>query len=846
MYWLVPLFSSLTIGNDYPRFSIQQQLALMYSLEHGTFPLYVPGFAMGQSATALTLGQLFHPLPHLANLFPGYWQGDALLINTQLRLLSLGCVHLLLFYALKKLGLRTVLAFVLSFITVYNLRMLDMFRYGASLETFTAFIILCSCIILCALEIRYWYVAGIVIGSYLLTVGGHPQIAYIGFLGAAILALLTPGFAISVRSDLVFDKKRLAQYWSLVLFATLVGILLAAPYILGFYLEFLPNNLRTGRPYGFATGYQDSWGGLFRSFYSPLSSDVHGAFGGSALVSLALLFPVAILIYGKYRSAAWLSFVTAVFVFLLACGDSTPLHRLVWEYFPMASIFRVPGRYTLMILFPLLFVLVWIISIGEQQAACGRKPVVPFFASNLTFLTLSACLLFITLNQSIDHMLPDSSWFSPDHINDVTDIDFKNGFYLGVAALLMLAVYFELSARKLRAFAVSAGFILVAIVVLEGTNALRHGTWVTESKDQRTADAMATYIQSRYSVPADTGGGMTMALVDEQIKRSALEPRLARFYRNVSVFEDKKDLTRYFLSDRKPNEAVVLGSPPRSLYPQNDIEGLVDEVELTAFRYNQLDFSVKSKADGLLSTNLPYRQNWHVLVDGVASEAVMANGYETAAFVPAGTHHVVFRYESDVLKVGMLVACISLALILLHAAWRASTRTTRALCLVLSVSPLVLFAIWVASLYSGDELGVSYAWDSTQFPPNQNLSYAKQTKASSKLSYFFYPGLAVDGSSSGLPFRSSPSMRPRWQVDLGAIHSVESIVIHHLMAKSLPISVSVSNDGESFTVVAKIRSAKRKIVMNFSSKIKARFVAMQSEQKTVLGFSEVEVLGESK
>ncbi len=43
---------------------------------------------------------------------------------------------------LRRLRLSTALAFVFSFITVYNLRMLDMFRYGASLENYVGFVML--------------------------------------------------------------------------------------------------------------------------------------------------------------------------------------------------------------------------------------------------------------------------------------------------------------------------------------------------------------------------------------------------------------------------------------------------------------------------------------------------------------------------------------------------------------------------------------------------------------------------------------------------------------------------------------------------------------------------------
>lgn len=136
-YWANPLFTDKypairTLGNDYAYFSIQEQYELQFSLWHGTVPLYVPGYYGGQSASALTLGQFFHPLSHLASLMPQYWDtadpeglnGHALQINTLLRLLSLGITQLVLYRLIRSWGLDVVLSFVISWVTVYNMRML--------------------------------------------------------------------------------------------------------------------------------------------------------------------------------------------------------------------------------------------------------------------------------------------------------------------------------------------------------------------------------------------------------------------------------------------------------------------------------------------------------------------------------------------------------------------------------------------------------------------------------------------------------------------------------------------------------------------------------------------------
>ena len=121
-FWMVPFAGHLTIGRDYVIYSILNQLELQFSLAHGQFPLFVPGFATGVPASTLTLGQLYHPFPHIAALAPGYWNGMALEWNALLRFLSLGLTHLVVFLFLCRLRLKRHIAFGISLVTVYNLR----------------------------------------------------------------------------------------------------------------------------------------------------------------------------------------------------------------------------------------------------------------------------------------------------------------------------------------------------------------------------------------------------------------------------------------------------------------------------------------------------------------------------------------------------------------------------------------------------------------------------------------------------------------------------------------------------------------------------------------------------
>ena len=200
----MPFLSDLSIGNDYQSYGIQNQMELLFSIKTGSFPLYSPGYALGHSSIALTWSQIFHPISYLGSIMPGYWEGKALHWHTFFKMLSLGITQLVLFIFLRRLKLNMVFSFLLSFITVYNLRMLDMIRFGPALEAYTAHLILCASI--------GWYFInpskilgplGIIFATYMVVVSGHPQMMYYGLLGSGLFLLAIPFFI----SELLPDKK---------------------------------------------------------------------------------------------------------------------------------------------------------------------------------------------------------------------------------------------------------------------------------------------------------------------------------------------------------------------------------------------------------------------------------------------------------------------------------------------------------------------------------------------------------------------------------------------------------------------------------------------------------------
>jgi hypothetical protein len=360
---MAPFVTDLTIGKDYQEFSIWNQMDLLFSIKTGSFPLFAPGFALGHTSSALTVGQVFHPISHLASILPGYWSGKALQWNTFLRFLSLGLAHLALFVFLRKLMLNMFFSFLLSCITVYNLRMLDLFRFGASLETYTGFLLLCTLI--------GWYLIkpskllgplSIIGATYWIVCSGHPMMMFFALLGAGLFLSVTPFILPVMLPDKRADYKEAFTFYLKVGFYIVLGIALSSAYILPFYYDFMSvTTTRTG-----LTEYDiftiDTFFGTLSNFFMPFFSDVHGAFGGSSLILMAAILPVLRFFKVRIPHSVCVVWGIVLCAFLYMQGSRTPVHRWAWDYLPFVSSIRGAERISLIIPFFIMLLLAWLVN----------------------------------------------------------------------------------------------------------------------------------------------------------------------------------------------------------------------------------------------------------------------------------------------------------------------------------------------------------------------------------------------------------------------------------------------------------------------------------------------------
>lgn len=848
LYWLVPSFSSLTIGADYRHYPIEAQMEVNHAIEYGTFPLYAPGFAGGQSAAAMTLGQAHHPITHIARWIPGYWEGDALAINTVFRLMELGLAQVLLLIALRAMGLSWTVSFILSLVTVYNLRMLDHFRYGASLENHVAFLALGAGILLYFQKpAARWVLPVIFIASYLLVVGGHPQIAYLGFLSTALLALVAPFFLHALArlqggdlTALALERAELIKKWGLLLGVVVLGMLSAAVYVLPFYAEFLAStSLRTMNPYPWSLSYQDSVGGILRNFYAPLNSDVMSAFGGSVL-PLWLLISVPFVLFGRQLpKVIWAIIALLIISLLLVFGDATPVHYLVWKYFPLADSFRVPGRYSLWLIFPMLLLAVWCFSqlaLPSEQGASQQRHKL------LLSSAIVALMVYLVANFFVDSRLPESGVWVPSKINDISESIYDYWFYLGLFNFLALLGW--MFSRYLnKPFSVYLISALCLGITVQTALSLRYGTWVESQKRMPTLEQMDRNKFKVFETEATPGFGLNSVVVAEQLTRSFLDPYLARLYRDVHPFNKADDMWAFLAEQRHARQAAILTEENLRIVPDEMITE-DDHIRLLRASFNRFEFEVQARQNALFVSNIPYSDAWEARIDGQTVSTYRANGHELAVPVQAGQHQIVLRYISPATEAGLLISLLALCVFMVVMAIRSSSRWRYPALAFGIVLANVAYWGWNQSFYEG-EIRTKYEWSSKDFPSLANIAYGKKAAASSiansQMPYLNPPSKAVDGDRTSDGFVSEARGLSSWKLDLGQVYALGEVTLYGLNYSAFPISVWVSEQADGGFRLLRQEKFSRRILRVPVSGEKARYIAVSAAPNKALEIKEVEV-----
>jgi hypothetical protein len=841
LYWMAPFVTDLTLGADYQLFSINEQMELLFSIKTGSFPLYVPGYKFGHSSSALTLAQVFHPISHIASLLPGYWNGKALEWNTFLRLFSLGFVHLVMFTFLRKIRLNTFFSFLISLITIYNLRMLEAFRYGASLEAYTGNLLLCVLI--------GWYFISpskrlgplcIIGATYLLICSGHPPMMFFGLLGAGLFTLVTPFFLTTMLPERDVNLKIAFRFWTKVGLYICLGILLSSAYLLPFYIEFVTTNIEYAH-LGFQPHMgQDTFVGSLNNFFMPFISDVLSTFGGSSLILITLFLPLLRFFRVKIPFSVWAIWGILLFAFLYIQGPQTPVYRLAWKYLPFVSSVGGVGRISIIVPSLMMMLLAWIIN---AESFTVRLKGLSVILTPYMFLGIIALILIPLYLLPVFLLKPALGHFTPHFIRNISfRIEFVSVLFgmVSLAALVLYGMYPRL-ARVL-------GVFLCLMIFLQLGTILKYGTFIEKKVDKPTFEQMKVQKKERLDFHFHQNPGLFHSVVLSHLSRTFIEPFLGKIYTQVITVSNQYDAYEKMERERLPQQVFIEGydsGKAKSITEEgkNVKEGMVN---LIYSSFNRLNFRTISPAPAFLGLSDPFTGHWKAWVNGEKVRIYRANGAAHAVEIPAGESLVEFRYWSDSFFWGMVVSCTAFAIIGLFVCFLALKDLPRISCIV---TVLIIsaggFMLWYNSLYSGENLETEYTWQYVSPLKAPNLAYGKKTPSynlqeSSKLR--FLSGRAVDGNTKpGSGFILTPK-NDALIIDLSQVQEIKKIKLFGEL-KTRP-GILLSQDNTQWYEVPILSKENRisPLQLIFNKPKLIRYIKVKAVD-AALGIDEIEVYG---
>ncbi len=719
--------------------------------------------------------------------------------------------------------------------------MLDLFRYGASLQAWVGHFLLCAAIGWNFIRpSKIFGPISIIIATYLLVVSGHPQFMYYGLLAAGLFLLIVPFFISNIFKQHISMKDAI-RFWLKIGFFISIGILLASVYILPSIFDFYPTNI--GRADASETSIAAPIGSIeiLNNLFLPFHSDVNQEFGGSSLILVGVLTPFLLLFKIKVPRFVWIIWGILIFVFLFMLGDTTPVYNFVWKNFPFMSTFRHQGKFSSTIPIFVMMLLIWAVKI--EPFSLGFRGFFNKIAPYSILALISALIipLYLFLYFLLQHYVGitfDGS-AHPASFNKIHRVTTFLAILVGEASLMGLFLH----GINWRASRVIGVLLLLAAIIQVGI-LLRYGMFVVPVKDSKTFEQITEQKKKRLDYRTAQVDGLVHSSVITQLEHSFMEPYFGKIYFQIIPVVNHIDAYNRMMQERLPQQLFIEGyAPEKAKTITENAKGREEgTVELIYSSFNRMQFRVVSNLDAFFGFSYPYMNQWNAWVNNKKVHIYKANGTSQAVEIPEGESIVEFRYWSDAYFWGIIVSLVTFAAICFFVCFYALNGLPRYIGMVLIfIISIGGFILWHKSLYSGENFETEYKWAYTPVLKTPNLAYGKKTLGYNTITakLYLHGSQAIDGyTEPGFGFTLDPYDEPLI-VDLYKRHEIKTIVLYGEL-KPQP-EISLSEDGIQWQkVISVISGVPLRII--FEKPRVARFVKIKATESK-LGIDELEIYG---
>lgn len=134
------------------------------------------------------------------------------------------------------------------------------------------------------------------------------------------------------------------------------------------------------------------------------------------------------------------------------------------------------------------------------------------------------------------------------------------------------------------------------------------------------------------------------------------------FVYNYAVIDDNRSLALLASPNFNPREIALLSNKPEKSFVLT--KGTIEKIHVKKFTPNEVILETESDGNGLLVYSENWYPAWKAYIDDQKTDVYRTYVTLRSIYVPSGNHTIVFKYESDTLRAGIILFWIGLGVLI--------------------------------------------------------------------------------------------------------------------------------------------------------------------------------------
>ncbi len=386
------------------------------------------------------------------------------------------------------------------------------------------------------------------------------------------------------------------------------------------------------------------------------------------------------------------------FIFLLASfGNYLPVREWLYKYFPLMSLFRIPGFLRIIIVIPVIISGGLAINALLKGAGKMQKWIIIPFAVIGCFLIL--ILIWSAVRISAGEPLLTSDDISISERFSSASV-FTHILIHSIIQLLFLVVFFLLYYKKIRLKIIIPVFVLMEMFLAVQMNIKYTGCspyynpMVIRKELKERPQGFPLPPPFEISINTDVAAEFKPLCRNVNIfnKTVSFDAFTSLKLKGYKYLEDESTILKEailknrltYLSDRIFNEDEYDSDTLKTFHPidlffsgedfiklntVNIKKSPGDTVFLTSFSPNEIKTFVKTKQPQILTLLQSNYKGWKVLIDGEPVPHYTSNRLFISTQIPPGEHEIIFHYSNNIVKAAFIFSYSLFMVILFILLW---------------------------------------------------------------------------------------------------------------------------------------------------------------------------------